>query len=203
MTCFNPLQARGAGWQLCECYKGQGREGEGGSCPQLGKKGAAAPQRSSWCVHQPCPTGRVQRRQCPCVGLQPQMRTHHPRWRAGVHAQVAVWDVWYDTHCGEQRLHRQLVHGPLSPPLALAEERSHEFYRDPTLACACVQTGIATREFHKEARTFPPLGAPTVDEQGRLRCGAAVGTREADKERVARLVGACVCVCVCARARAC
>mmetsp|Transcript_27327 Transcript_27327/g.73891 ORF Transcript_27327/g.73891 Transcript_27327/m.73891 type:complete len:509 (+) Transcript_27327:102-1628(+) len=48
--------------------------------------------------------------------------------------------------------------------------------------------GIATREFHKESRTFPPMGAPTVDEQGRLRCGAAVGTREADKQRVARLV---------------
>lgn len=58
--------------------------------------------------------------------------------------------------------------------------------------------GIATREFYKEARTFPALGAPTVDEQGRLRCGAAVGTREGDRERVAKLVrGARARACVC------
>ena len=31
-------------------------------------------------------------------------------------------------------------------------------------------------------------GTPSVDAQGRLLCGAAVGTREGDKERVAALV---------------
>lgn len=39
-------------------------------------------------------------------------------------------------------------------------------------------------------RFLPPQGAPSLDGQGRLRCGAATGTREGDKERIAALVAA-------------
>ena len=53
------------------------------------------------------------------------------------------------------------------------------------------QVALATRECFKEARSFPSPGAPTLDGQGRLAVGAAVGTREVDKERVAQL--RCVC----------
>jgi len=78
------------------------------------------------------------------------------------------------------------THAP--PPHKCAHTHAHLHTHMHTHARALTQMGIATRQFYKEARTFPALGAPTVDEQGRLRCGAAVGTREADKERVARLV---------------
>ena len=37
---------------------------------------------------------------------------------------------------------------------------------------------------------YPSSATPSVDAQQRLRCGAAVGTREEDKERVARLAAA-------------
>lgn len=47
---------------------------------------------------------------------------------------------------------------------------------------------LATRDYFKEARAFPNPGAPSLDAKGRLRVGAAVGTRDTDKERVARLV---------------
>lgn len=47
---------------------------------------------------------------------------------------------------------------------------------------------LATRALFRESRALPaPGGEPTVDAQGRLRCGAAVGTREGDKARVAAL----------------
>lgn len=46
---------------------------------------------------------------------------------------------------------------------------------------------LATRGWFKDARNFPAPGAPTLDAQGRLRCGAAVGTRDSDKERVKAL----------------
>ncbi len=46
---------------------------------------------------------------------------------------------------------------------------------------------LATRGWFKDARSFPAPGAPTLDAQGRLRCGAAVGTRDSDKERVKAL----------------
>ncbi|GLI66019.1 hypothetical protein VaNZ11_009723 [Volvox africanus] len=43
---------------------------------------------------------------------------------------------------------------------------------------------LATRGYFKDARSFPAPGAPTVDGNGQLRVGAAVGTRDSDKERV-------------------
>jgi IMP dehydrogenase len=47
--------------------------------------------------------------------------------------------------------------------------------------------GLMTRASVKEKKGLPPPGAPTVDAQGRLFCGAAVGTREADKVRAKAL----------------
>ena len=39
--------------------------------------------------------------------------------------------------------------------------------------------GLMTRSSVKDKKLRPPPGAPTVDKQGRLFCGAAVGTRDA------------------------
>lgn len=50
-----------------------------------------------------------------------------------------------------------------------------------------LQVGLATRELFKESRNLPNPGEPTVDAQGRLRVGAAIGTRDGDKERIAQL----------------
>ncbi|KAJ9530688.1 hypothetical protein QJQ45_014843 [Haematococcus lacustris] len=48
----------------------------------------------------------------------------------------------------------------------------------------------ATRDYFKEARSFPAAGAPSLDAAGRLRCGAAAGTREMDRARIDALVAA-------------
>ncbi len=47
---------------------------------------------------------------------------------------------------------------------------------------------LATRTMVRQARSLPAPGAPSLDAQGRLLVGAAVGTREDDKQRVAALV---------------
>lgn len=63
----------------------------------------------------------------------------------------------------------------------------------PLPRCAvlcCVQMGLATRQAFRDERVLPPQGEPSLDAQGRLRVGAATGTREGDKERIARLVEA-------------
>ena len=49
---------------------------------------------------------------------------------------------------------------------------------------------IMTREEVMHRAEFPAAGEPSLDAQGRLLCGAAVGTREGDKARVAALVTA-------------
>eukprot|EP00879_Flechtneria_rotunda_P018863 GHRR01019800.1.p1 GENE.GHRR01019800.1~~GHRR01019800.1.p1 ORF type:complete len:443 (+),score=175.86 GHRR01019800.1:489-1817(+) len=49
---------------------------------------------------------------------------------------------------------------------------------------------LATRTGFVEERQLPPQGAPSLDSKGRLLVGAATGTREGDKERIARLVEA-------------
>lgn len=54
----------------------------------------------------------------------------------------------------------------------------------------CLQVGLATRRAFVDERQLPPRGAPSLDSKGRLLCGAATGTREGDKERIARLVEA-------------
>jgi IMP dehydrogenase len=50
-----------------------------------------------------------------------------------------------------------------------------------------VLTGLATRAECKNSMLLPNAGAPTVDSEGRLRCGAAIGTRDEDKVRVKAL----------------
>ena len=50
--------------------------------------------------------------------------------------------------------------------------------------------GLLTRQAIKEKRMRPKLGAPSLDKQGRLLCGAAIGTREADKQRAKALAAA-------------
>lgn len=52
------------------------------------------------------------------------------------------------------------------------------------------QVGLATRAAFVAERFLPPQGAASLDSQGRLLVGAATGTRENDKERIARLVEA-------------
>jgi IMP dehydrogenase len=49
---------------------------------------------------------------------------------------------------------------------------------------------LATRAMLKQMLSMPDPGAPSLDAQGRLLCGAACGTREADKARIAALVEA-------------
>lgn len=46
---------------------------------------------------------------------------------------------------------------------------------------------LATRAHFKAMRGLPPQGAPALSPDGRPRVGAAVGTREDDKARVAEL----------------
>lgn len=53
-----------------------------------------------------------------------------------------------------------------------------------------MQVGLATRRAFRDERQLPPQGEPSLDAQGRLLVGAATGTREGDKERIARLVEA-------------
>ena len=48
--------------------------------------------------------------------------------------------------------------------------------------------GVASRAEHAEATRRPALGEATVDAEGRMRVGAAVGTRDSDREKVAALV---------------
>ena len=50
------------------------------------------------------------------------------------------------------------------------------------------QTGLATRSMFLNLRSFSKYNTPSFDDRGQLLVGAAVGTRECDKERVKRLV---------------
>merc|ERR1719473_1724898 len=50
--------------------------------------------------------------------------------------------------------------------------------------------GAQTREFLSLRATVPARGEPSTDGKGRLLCGAAAGTREGDKARIAALVEA-------------
>jgi len=54
-----------------------------------------------------------------------------------------------------------------------------------------VQVALAMRnDLYNEERTLPPQGEPNLGEDNKLRCGAAIGTRDNDKERVAALAEA-------------
>ena len=47
--------------------------------------------------------------------------------------------------------------------------------------------GLITRQSVIDKKRRPPPGSPTLDKKGRLFCGAAIGTREADKARAKAL----------------
>jgi len=58
----------------------------------------------------------------------------------------------------------------------------------PVVDAAGNLVALATREHFKSHMFFPGAGAPSRGADGRLLCGAAVGTRPGDKDRVAALV---------------
>lgn len=78
-----------------------------------------------------------------------------------------------------------------SSPLLKSQSSLLTLY-SPPLPCTLLppQVGLATRSAFIDERQLPPQGTPALDSQGRLRVGAATGTREGDKERIARLVEA-------------
>ena len=47
--------------------------------------------------------------------------------------------------------------------------------------------GLITRASIKQKKLLPPPGAPSLDKKGRLLCGAAIGTRPADRDRAVAL----------------
>jgi IMP dehydrogenase len=83
-----------------------------------------------------------------------------------------------------------------TPAQALEALRASGRGRLPVVNAQGELVALATRALFRESRGFPALGEPTVDAQGRLRCGAAVGTREDDKLRVAALAQAGVDVVI-------
>jgi IMP dehydrogenase len=74
--------------------------------------------------------------------------------------------------------------------------RKHRATHLPVISKAGALVGVVSRRQITEGRSFPAPGPPSVDAQGRLLVGAAVGTREQDKERVAALVAAGVDVVI-------
>lgn len=84
------------------------------------------------------------------------------------------------------------VTGDASRPVAelRAQLMASKLGKLPLVDGAGALVGLLTRADARAAGGLPPPGAPTLDAAGRLRCGAAVGTREGDKARVAALAGA-------------
>lgn len=50
-----------------------------------------------------------------------------------------------------------------------------------------LQIGLITRSCLREYNRHPHVAGPALDSKGRLMVGAAVGTRDSDRERVKRL----------------
>ncbi|GLC34105.1 hypothetical protein PLESTB_000837900 [Pleodorina starrii] len=71
-----------------------------------------------------------------------------------------------------------------TPEEAAAALKKAKKNKLPIVNAAGELVGLATRGYFKDARSFPAPGAPSVDAAGQLRVGAAVGTRDSDKERV-------------------
>ncbi|KAF8064485.1 impdh [Scenedesmus sp. PABB004] len=87
---------------------------------------------------------------------------------------------------------KELVTAPRSTTAKAAAEalRANKKGRLPIVDEAGRLVGLATRAAFVAERHLPPQGAPTLDAQGRLRVGAATGTREGDKARIAALAAA-------------
>ena len=86
---------------------------------------------------------------------------------------------------------------PFTAPHGTTAEQALEIIKANKIDDVCVVgaggelLGLATREWFRDSRRFPTTGGPpSLSSDGRLLCGAAVGTREGDKERVAALVAA-------------
>jgi len=73
---------------------------------------------------------------------------------------------------------------------AVALLKSSKKGKIPVIDDAGKLVSLATRAMLKQMLSMPDPGAPSLDAQGRLLCGAACGTREADKARIAALVEA-------------
>eukprot|EP00803_Ostreobium_quekettii_P000425 evm.model.scf_2120EXC.1 EVM.evm.TU.scf_2120EXC.1 scf_2120EXC:115-5422(-) len=71
---------------------------------------------------------------------------------------------------------------------ALSLIKEHKLGRLPVVNGKGELVTLATRELFLNRRKVPQMGAPSVDGKGRLLVGAAVGTRDTDRERVRRLV---------------
>ncbi|WIA19147.1 hypothetical protein OEZ85_003795 [Tetradesmus obliquus] len=92
----------------------------------------------------------------------------------------------------EEVMTREVVTAPAGTSAKAAQEvlRANKKGRLPIVNAAGELVALATRAVFVGERFLPPQGAPSLDGQGRLRCGAATGTREGDKERIAALVAA-------------
>lgn len=66
----------------------------------------------------------------------------------------------------------------------------------PHLCHDAFQVGVVSKATLENERRMPKPGRASLDSRGRLLVGAAVGTREGDKERVAALVAAGVDVVI-------
>jgi IMP dehydrogenase len=84
----------------------------------------------------------------------------------------------------------------VTAPESTTAEAALAMIKDRRLDNVCIVNAagelvaLAAREWFKDARFYPAPGAPSQDADGKLLCGAAVGTRDADRERVAALVAA-------------
>ncbi|KAG2491126.1 hypothetical protein HYH03_010570 [Edaphochlamys debaryana] len=57
----------------------------------------------------------------------------------------------------------------------------------PLVNAAGELVALASRSYFRDARSFPAPGEPSLDPNGKLRVGAAVGTRDSDRDRVKAL----------------
>jgi len=86
-------------------------------------------------------------------------------------------------------MHRDMLTAPAGTPPEKCYDllRSEQMSHLPLLTEAGDLAGLASRQQWRSSRGLPPLGPPSLDNGGRLLCGAAVGTRPEDRERVAVL----------------
>eukprot|EP00878_Enallax_costatus_P013887 GHUV01014522.1.p1 GENE.GHUV01014522.1~~GHUV01014522.1.p1 ORF type:complete len:358 (+),score=101.32 GHUV01014522.1:142-1215(+) len=92
----------------------------------------------------------------------------------------------------EEVMTREVITAPANttPKAAIELLKQNKKGKLPLVNAQGQLVGLATRRAFVDERQLPPQGAPSLDSQGRLLCGAATGTREGDKERIARLVEA-------------